>query len=754
MAKRKQSKPQHSLATVPTSTQPAAVEFVRSQMTKVFGDSGTARWAGYYMEEKNSAWRDAERIDNVQEMRKTDGTVKAMLNAFKSPIIRAGFSVFSYDNTPKGKEIRESVEKQLFNLEGRSWPEFVREGLSYLDFGHYAFELIWDIQDGQIVLKDLAPRIPGSILRWKNNEGQKGIVQLLKTDDVKDLEAFIPMEKLLVFTNEKEGDDITGTSILRSAYLHFKMKNLAYRIGGVSIDRFGVGTPVVTLPEDFGDADKDAAEEMAENIRSSEKGYVVLPHGWQFEIITPSGNPVASQIDSFIKHHNDEMLMSVLAGFLGLGTGDVGSFALSSDQSSFFLQHCEEKADYFVAQINKQVIKRMVDANYGPQESYPELRHNPLGNKDLKSLAETMNTLAMAGFLSADSEMLKWTREMFRYPELKDDQVEENEAEDEKDSVAEDIEEPEGDAEEEMNEKSVKLSEKFKPFRKLTEQEARMDLQKLSEVFDDNEEDLEDDLTSVTSAEIDRYVAAAQKKLDAGDIAGVAAMSYMLFGPVKDAISKIIKKSYEEGKTSAVKDLKIDRPATPKTDMAVMAMDADDLARAYQFELEQKSRDAIKNAVMSGASVQATAVAAKQAAKEAATKMITNMGGTIVGQYVNRGRTGVFQKNLTEIKAFQRSEVLDEVTCDTCISLDGQTIGPSDPMAQLDIVHTNCRGVWVPIFEEDTEQPEITGIPQKIVNAFETVDGRPTVNAFKQLKKPIGVVSAKAESIIRNKMNR
>ena len=369
-----------------------------------------------------------------------------------------------------------------------------------------------------------------------------------------------------------------------------------------------------------------------------------------------------------------------------------------------------------------------------------------------------MNSLSMAGFLDSTPEMKQWTREFFKFPEMQDTEMEQEEKKDDAEDAiiapAEDDTEEDDTTEENMHEKrTYALSEGFKPFRALTLQEDRVNFQQLNEDLNTNESGLQDELSKMTRAEIDRYVAAVQKKIDAGDIASIASMSYMLFGNAKVAIAKTIKQSYEDGKTSATKEMGLkERPSTPKVDQQVMAMEADDMAQAYQFELEQKSRETIKNALMAGASTAAIAVAVKQAAQDTATKMITNIAGTVTGQYLNRGRTGVFQKNLTDVKAFQRSEVLDDVTCETCIALDGNVVKPDDPMAQMDIVHTNCRGIWVPIFEEDDEKPEVTGVSKKLRDSFDTVDGRPQVNAFKQLKKPLGKVSAKAESVVSRKM--
>jgi len=397
-----------------------------NQLKKVFGDSGTERYSGFFLEEFNSEWRDEKRVDNVEQMRRTDSTIKGVLNAIKAPILATEWRVEGGDD-----KVREFVEKSLFGMK-RTWKEFLREALSYMDFGHYVFELIYDIRDGRISIIDLAPRIPKSIQQWELKDGRFGVVQYVRTDDRnlpdKNNQLEIPADKLLILTNDKEGDDVTGQSVLRSAYKHFKYKDVLYRIQGIAAERYGVGVPVIYLPENAGEKEKSEAEIMLENLRSNQKAYIVLP--WKkedgaLEILTPNGNPQGQAIDAAIEHHDRRMLMAVLANFLGLGADSTGSFALSKDQSSFFLKHVDDKATYLQEQLDKQVVKRLVDLAFGPQEVYPKMAYNPLGDIDFKEMSEVLKSLVDAGLVKIDGKIMKFTRDVFQLPKMTDEEVEE-----------------------------------------------------------------------------------------------------------------------------------------------------------------------------------------------------------------------------------------------------------------------------------------------------------------------------------------
>lgn len=407
----------------PSQAEQSDVLFPVEQVGEVLGDSGTQRFSGYFSEEPNDLFRDSKRIDVIEEMRRTDGSIKAVLNAIKAPILAVDWIVEGGD-----EKTQEFVKEQLFGMR-RKWKDFLKEALAYLDFGFYTFEIIYSAKDGKIGLVDIAPRIPRSIRTWKLDNGEFGIVQNLRTDDVKKLEAQIPATKMLILTNDKEGDDVTGQSILRPAYKHYRYKDVLYRIQGIAAERYGVGVPVLTLPKTYGSTEKSKGEEMVQNLRSNEKGYVVLPsEEWKLEILTPKGNPQGQSIDTAIDHHNKMILMSVLANFLGLGTDGTGSYALSSDQSSFFLTHVEQIARYVAEQITEQVIKKLVRYNFGETAEVPHLAFAPLGDIDFKEMSDVLKTLADAGYVKLDGKMVQFAHKMFKLPEISDDELAEMEA--------------------------------------------------------------------------------------------------------------------------------------------------------------------------------------------------------------------------------------------------------------------------------------------------------------------------------------
>lgn len=397
-------------------------------MSQVLGDSGTMRYSGYLQEEFNNAWRDGfVRVETVEVMRRTDEVIMQGLDALKAPILAANWDVECGSDDPQDLKAEEWIRQNLFEQLRRPWKDFLSEAFTYFDFGHSAFEKIFEIrEDGNIWLADLEPRIQRSIQRWKLPDKTRGIVQYIRTDETDKFIANIPMSKLAVFTNLKEGDDITGRSVLRTCYRAFLNKDALIRIASISAERYGCGIPIVRVKKGSSVKEQNAAYTMGQNIRTSEKASIVLvgtKDDIDLDILIPKGKGAGSEIKDYLDIHNRAILNAMMAGFLNLGSTDTGSFALSTDQHSFFLTHVTNKCSYFAEAFTKQVITELLAMNHIPYKKVPKLVYKNLGEKDLLPTAQWIAALAPTGAIKIDSRMIEWTHQWFGLPPITEDDM-------------------------------------------------------------------------------------------------------------------------------------------------------------------------------------------------------------------------------------------------------------------------------------------------------------------------------------------
>jgi len=340
------------------------------------GVPGTKHWAGYIaIDELVPELRWPRDLDTYDRMRKTDGTIQALLRALKLPLRSASWEIDPASDGAPDVKIADFVRWNLFHGLSHTWRRHVREALTFLDFGFSYFELAWTVRmvEGQkrMVLTKLAPRLQRTITKWhiardggltgSKPGGPTGIQQSLYGSGGEAAYADIPIEDLALYVHEQEGANWRGVSVLRPAYKHWWMKDQFYRYQAIQAERFSVGVPEVKVGPDDGEAELKRAEEIGENVRANEKGNVALPNDWSFAI--KGMDAKAMDLIPSIEHHDLAILRSIHAHFLALGQNS-GSDALSNDQSSFFLAHEKAIGDDIADVVNSFVIPKLVDFNF------------------------------------------------------------------------------------------------------------------------------------------------------------------------------------------------------------------------------------------------------------------------------------------------------------------------------------------------------------------------------------------------------
>ena len=250
--------------------------------------SAGARWRRDILggEEYNKVVAGRAGLKVFDKMRRQDATVKRSLKVAKTPIVSGRWFVASADpSNEKDNEVRDFIKWTLFNGMEASWTQFLTEALTMLEFGYSFFEKIYANQmtpfGTRTVLKEFAPRAQIDVIEWKYDS--KGRPLYVEMDDFDGSQIRIPYDKLIAFTMDREANNIEGTSILRSAYKHWYFKDNLYKIDAIQKERHGIGVPIIRLPVNFNNEDRDKAKEIGRNLRTNEQAHVVLPPMWELE---------------------------------------------------------------------------------------------------------------------------------------------------------------------------------------------------------------------------------------------------------------------------------------------------------------------------------------------------------------------------------------------------------------------------------------------------------------------------------------
>ena len=196
-------------------------------------------------------------------MRRSDASIQALLKVCKHPLLAATWDVEPASDEDFDQYVARFVRNELFDR-NVNWYNFLRDALGKLDFGFSVFEKTYEITDfeGQtrIGIANLGWRKQWSILRWETNEATvAGVTQQLVGDSVS-----IPEDKLLVFVNDREGDNYQGVSLLRYAYKDWDIKHRIENMMAVAAER-SMGVPIVEKDPDM------SKKRRRENARNYEK---------------------------------------------------------------------------------------------------------------------------------------------------------------------------------------------------------------------------------------------------------------------------------------------------------------------------------------------------------------------------------------------------------------------------------------------------------------------------------------------------
>lgn len=406
-------------------------------MTTELGRSGTIIQNGIISaEEYNRQLIGKAALAIFEEMRKSDANIHSALQLVKLPLMSATWDIQEAqddegNSTDIDIEAAGLIRRELgVGGQGRkvNWIDFLRQVLTFLDFGHSVFEKIYEPCDYEgkprIGIAKIASRKQTTIYYWETPDHQPGITQILlggQLNTAGSNSVGIPRDKLMYFINEREGDNYNGISLLRYCYRDWDIKKKLTLVNAVGLEKQAVGVPKITAkPGQTPNAnDEIAAEQAVANMRANEKAFLKLPASMDVEMLDMKGNTTKDVLPTLALHKR-AIYESILATFMDLGgSSGSGAKSLSGDLTSFFLKAEQAVANIIVETIAEDLIHQLCDMNYSNlPNGYPKLTVGTIGDDDVDSLATAVSALATAGVLTPDPDLEDHIRSILRFPKL------------------------------------------------------------------------------------------------------------------------------------------------------------------------------------------------------------------------------------------------------------------------------------------------------------------------------------------------
>lgn len=370
-------------------------------------------------DEYNPRLRGYEGLKTYDEMRKSDGQIRSTLRLIKTPVIAGRWYMHPASRSTQDVNAAEFAWKCLTEEMSIPFNQLLMDALTMMDFGYSLFEKVWVQKkvDGanRIIWQKLMPLRVQDVQSWEfDAQGgpKRANVYTTQQKSFSGVAKPINIDKLLVFSFDREAGNITGTSVLRSAYKHWYFKSNLEKIDAIQKERHGIGVPIIKLPPNFtsvgANNDVDLANEIGRNLRVNESAHVVLPPMWELEFAKLEGQPVDSIVS--IEYHNRMILANVLAPWFDGGTTDV---AVLND---LFLKAARFVADTIADSLNQYAIKQLIDYNFS-RVGYPKLKVRRIGETtDWRTFSFALRNLVGADMLRADEPLEEYLRHEMDLP--------------------------------------------------------------------------------------------------------------------------------------------------------------------------------------------------------------------------------------------------------------------------------------------------------------------------------------------------
>ncbi len=658
------------------------------------GATGTSVFGGQLAEEEyNADLRGSKAIAVYDKMRRSDGRVKATLLACTLPIRAANWSVEPGSEDKRDVEIAAELEHNLLNGMTITWDSFLSHALLMLPFGFSIMEKVWEVSDGRVRFRKLAPRLPKTLSKWELDEtgGLRGIEQYAwKGDGYQFLK--IPAEKLLVFTNEKEGSNFEGVSILRSAYKHWYYKDNLYRIDGIAAERHAVGIPKFKHPSNADKKSTDVIDAIGERLYAQEQMFVRLAEGYDMTVEGLTGT--VRDIMPSIEHHNREIPASILADFLTLGQGDTGSWALSRDKSSFFLMALESVISNITDTVNRYAVPQWVDYNYAGVEAYPKLACASLERRVIGEYATAVKDLVQSGIIGTDPGVEDTLRDLLKLPPR-----------------------PE---EARQAERKKYFTAAEQPRRTLTLAEQNIAFAEIEQVLNEAEAKIMAACQEVQKKQIAKLAEVAGKYIEKRQMDKLSDLDVPYRAEMAQAIDGVLMELYQFGRKQ-VKEEFVKQKNRTLAEPWPEPLGADEVALIKEY-LRTRSKAAVNVlATKLKASVTFAALeqikngqfdikALEQGMRALSDKELETIAGYSASEAFNFGRSAEAEKKRSDVQYCQYSALLDDDTCPVCEKMDGEEWLYDDPRT-LKYARgnpdcqgkTRCRCLLVYVLKDETK---------------------------------------------------
>lgn len=672
------------------------------------------------------------KVEDLKEMLDSDGTIQALYSSIVMPLLGSNWTI-----EPDDPDNEAAVEQAAWVEEALRKPPHkggmstpfdlvLAQMLRAVLEGFAGFEKVYEISEGKIVFKKIAWRDPTTLkMRTDERGGFNGLKQYAFINSAY-TDITIPLERSFLYTYGKEFHNLVGRSAFLAAYVSYDKKRRLLYLAEQQAQNEAFKIKIVEGREGGNTAELDENVGMVDEV--GVRATIGVPNGVK---VSTLNDTAGLDLLPFIEFQNAEMGRSVLAMFIFLGTGKTGSYALSTDQSDFFIQALMSIRKSLENHITAYLISDLYQFNFATPE-FGTFKFEDITDSTADLLKQVFIKIVekdrlpedvlqgvvqkIADKLDIDVDMLEQSIGEPDEPPKPDEQPEDNP----------DETDPTGSNVENTRRPNLALPDTDGWRRDLTPAEQKVNFDGIEKKLNSLEGETERAIKPIWDALVADALMKVNKYLEAGEYDKITEKN-IFDENLKNQYIKVLKEagleSYLYGKNGASDEIEVKAPATPKDSKdyfadnakAVVEKQLSDLIFKIQSEVSAARRKDQLSSAATSLAIGDLIVAITAMFTEYYKDTIGTTAITTVAIGVNKGRKDVFDYYSDDIYAYQYSALLDTKTCPTCHALDGKVLSEAEyKRTSYDPpIHFHCRCLWVAILQDEQDPPPITGFPDE-----------------------------------------
>jgi hypothetical protein len=335
---------------------------------------------------------------DFEEMLRRDGQAKTLKAVLTLPLRSAEYAIEpAQGDSGEAEFVRDALTKPA-NAGGMSTPLelVIAQMTSASIFRRAYFEKVFVIDGGRVRYDKLAlrPARTCSLRRDRKTYAFRGFTQrFLKDGDF--VSEVIPADKAFVYIHGQEDDPLNGTSDLETARSLYEAKQKVRFLWYSFLENQTIPKAIAK----HSTPDIDQQQEFATRVASLKGGGVVGIGPDQSVTPFEPSDAAAGVFLEALTYLDSEMSGSVLAGFVdlaGAAAQGAGSFALSKDQTDFFLMSRLSELKEMAAALTSWVLADLCRWNFGTKAAVPTFKFNPPAPESVEASISLLQSLATA----------------------------------------------------------------------------------------------------------------------------------------------------------------------------------------------------------------------------------------------------------------------------------------------------------------------------------------------------------------------